>query len=72
MDFRLVYSGEPGDITALLTESGQTVATATGLRDGRAARRFARRAARDYRAENTPAATESEVVRVEGSSTFSL
>jgi hypothetical protein len=72
VDFRLTYSGSPGDITAILRESGSVVATASGLKDGRAARRFASRAARDYKAENTPAATEYEAVVVEGSSTFTL
>lgn len=72
MDFSLSYSGAPGAISATLIEGGFTVATTTGLKDGTAARKWARREARDHKVSNTPAATEGEHVSVSGTATFSV
>lgn len=72
MDFSLSYSGAPGLISATLTESGSTVATTTGLKDGAAARKWARREARDHKVTNTPLASEYESVSISGKQTFSV
>lgn len=74
MNFKLGYYGTPGNITAELTGEGGLVATETGLKDGRAARRWAKKTARDHKVAAMPEPSESEtiVTTINGSSNFSL
>jgi hypothetical protein len=72
MDFALSYSGPDGTLSATLTCDGQTIGTVQGLTDKKAVHRWAAQVARDYKVENTPAATEQHYVSVTGSKTFSL
>jgi hypothetical protein len=72
MNFRLIYKGEPGDVTATLSADGEAVASTSGLADRKDAEKWAARTARDHKVDNTPAATAAHQVVLNGTKTFSL
>lgn len=72
MHYELRYSGQPHDVSAQLLCGGEVVATAEDLEDRRAAEKWAAKAARDHKVENTPAATQRHSIVLSGTKTFSL
>lgn len=71
MDFQLKYTGDENDLVAHLYADSKLVASEY-VKDAKAARKWARREARDYKLENTPEATEYHSVSIVGSATFTL
>lgn len=74
MNFSLSYSGSPGSVSATLMADGKAVGTTTGLADAKAAKKWAKDQAKEYKtAQTTP---ESEVdnvfITLSGSKGFSL
>lgn len=75
MHFRLTYTGSPGSVTATLTDDeGSVLATESGLSNERAARRWARRVAREHKAAVTPASSRGHSVytTISGHDAFNL
>lgn len=72
MNYKLDYAGAPGDVTAFLLANGEVVAREEGLADRRAAEKWADKAARDHKVNNTPAATALHEVALTGTKTFTL
>lgn len=74
MNFRLSYYGSPGDVSAELYGESGLVTKTTGLKDGRAARRWAKKVARDHKVTNMPEPTENEqvITTINGSQSFTL
>lgn len=72
MHYKLEYEGAPGDVTAFLLNSGTVVARAEGLADRKAAEKWADKAARDHKVDNTPLATAEHAVVLSGAKTFTL
>lgn len=73
MNFSLSYSGSPGNISATLTTTGKTW-TVSNLADGKAAKKWAKGLAKEYRESQKTQEFKSEVttVHISGSAGFSV
>lgn len=75
MNFKLAYSGSPGSVSATLTDDkGKTLSTTSGLKDERAARKWASTEAKQIKeAAAIEASREHQVyVSISGHDHFSL
>lgn len=74
MNFKLTYTGSPGEVQATLTLDGTTVATTYGLKDEKSARKWARNEAAAIKAEKAAPASKAHSVytTISGHDAFSL
>lgn len=71
MNYKLDFSGTLGDLIASLSYDGKEIASKESLKDGNAARKWAREAAAKHKRESA-VASHTESVVVKGESTFSV